>query len=411
MASAYSRVFLSIASTYVKKYPEHSFQFYFDEDEPIMIGESERVVKVYFKNTKSVLERMFLYGSLGLGECYCEGLIKVADAEYKYFLFIFVRAGADKNFWKELSIADLITIFRARLSATFFSRKNQAENINAHYSLHDWFTDEDSNKFYMYWLGSSYVQYSCGRWLSDTKTLEEAQVNKFEHYRKRMGIDENSRGKTLLDLGCGWGGFMFYLTEKYALQCTGMTLSTAQAKYIEEEIDRRKFNNRVRVIVDNVYNMSGQYDHIISLGMLEHITDYDDLIKKSARVLKKDGTAVFHSIFHTSFFYRPDPFLTKYIFPGGGTPRKNRLVRIYKKYFTYVDCEDMPELSYPKTLAAWRENFCRNEKEIRTLLQKNKNIDVDHSVRIFKHYLTLAEVGLTVSGGVFHAILKQPKLF
>ena len=198
---------------------------------------------------------------------------------------------------------------------------------------------------------------------------------------------------------------MFYLHEKFGLDCTGITLSTAQAKYIREEAERRDVNG-VKVQCKNAHDMEGEYDHIVSIGLLEHIDDYDDLYKKTRQSLKAGGTSLFHSIHHESIIHKTDPFFHKYIFPGGSTPNLRKNIRTLKKHFSFVDVDKLPYLSYPKTCDAWYDRFCKNEHKIRALLEKSRCSDVDFSVRVFKHYLVLASAGLTAKGGVWNLLVK-----
>lgn len=403
----FEAIFLRLVRAYVLKYPEHSFKFNFDNEEQKVIGRSGEVIEVKIKNTTKTLERIFTEGSLGLGESYCEGLIEVEDRLYKYFLFIFVRAAYDKKLMLSLGIVDIITILRARFNREFFSKGTQHADINSHYSLSDWFKNEDdANEFYLNWLDSKYIQYTCARWVNETKNLEEAQISKFEFYAKRLGIDKNSEGKTLLDLGCGWGGFMFYIAEHYGLICKGLTLATAQAAYITKEAERRNIVDKVKVEIKNVHDLSGEYDFVVSIGLLEHISDCDDLFSKSSRAIKQGGAGLFHAIFHTEMFYKTDPFLLKYIFPGGATPEIKKSLKTFKKYFKQVDRNDLPENSYPKTLDCWYDNFCRNENQIRKLLKEKGTVDnIDYSVKVFKHYLMLSHCGLSDNFGLVSNIL------
>lgn len=403
----FEKIFVKIVKAYVKTNPKHSFRFIFDDFNYPQIGNSEKVINVKFNNSHDVFHKIFTEGSLGLGESYCEGNIEVQDIDYKYFLMIFVKIASNKKLLLKLSPLDIFYVLKARLANPFYERENQSENINAHYSLGDWFeNEEDSNQFYLYWLNSNYIQYSCGKWDKNTKTLEEAQINKFEFYAERLGIDKGSKNKTLLDLGCGWGGFMFYLAEKYGLKCTGLTLSKAQVGYVEQEIKKRRLTENVDVKYQNIHDMNGRYDYIVSIGVLEHIDDYDDLYKKTANCLNQNGKALFHAMYHMEFFHKTDAFLTKYIFPGGETPNLKKNLRIFKKYFSYVDRNDLPSLSYPKTLDCWFGNFCNNEDKIKQLLiEKSKCKDAEYSVRIFKHYLTLAYCSLLNSEVVSNVLV------
>lgn len=405
-SNKFEKIFIRIVSAYVRKYNEHSFDIYLDEKSQI-IGTSTNIIKVKITNSNEVLRRIFVEGSIGLGEAYCEGLINVDDKFYKYFLFIFVRISSDKNLLLSLPISDIFSILKAKFNRKLFKKKDKSENINSHYSLSEWFDNEkDANDFYMFWLNSKYVQYSCGKWDKNTKNLEESQSNKLEFYAKRLGIDKNSTNKTLIDLGCGWGGCMFFMAENYGIKCKGITLSTAQAEYIRDEVKKRNLEDLISVEIDDIHNIKGNFDYIISVGVMEHISDYNHLYWAIKKVLNQDGSALIHSMFHTEIFYKCDPFLGKYIFPGWGTPEIKQNLRIFKKYFKIVDRNDLLENSYPKTLDCWFDNFCKNEEAIRKLLAKKSNVeDIDFSIRVFKHYLMLAYCGLSKKSSIVANIL------
>jgi cyclopropane-fatty-acyl-phospholipid synthase len=407
----FTGIFLRIVKQYVRFYREYSFKFSFDGNAYPVQGDSDKIVEVRIKHTERVFYRIFNEGSLGLGESYCEGLIDVDDRDYKYFLFIFIRTIFNKHLLFRLSPVDLITIAKANIFQLSFTRGDCDEDINCHYSLSDWFDNEwDSNRFYLYFLDAQYIHYSCGLWYPDTRTCEEAQDNKCRFYAERLGIDQNSNGKSLLDLGCGWGGFIFWVAEKFGIRCKGVTLSRAQAKYVEEEIERRNLSHLVSVEINNIHNISGKYNYIVSIGVLEHISDYDDLYKKTARCLAEGGSALFHSMFHRSWFYRGDPFMLKYIFIRGGTPHIKRNLRIFSKYFEYVDRNELPGLSYPKTVQCWYDRFCANEGEIRRLLEeKGKCRDIDFSIRTFKHYLMLGYCAQAERGLVCNILLRESR--
>lgn len=407
--SSYEKVFINMTKNYASVYPDHSFQYYFDDYKLPLIGDSKNVVTVKFKHAKHVFKRIFEEGSIGLGEVYCEGLVDVKDKDYKHYLLMVVRTAYDKKLQSRLSFSDKMQVVKAKAISSFFTNKSQYKDINSHYSLDDWFSrDEDSNQFYFYWLNSPYIQYTCAKWDKNTKDLEEAQINKFKYYAKRLGIGKSSKGKTMLDLGCGWGGLMFYFAEHYGIKCTGITLSTAQASYIKKEIKKRKLDKLIEIKNINVHDMSGMYDYVISVGLLEHIDDYDDLYKKTSEHLKPGGRALFHAMFHEDKKDDPDPFLTKYIFPGGCVTNVNKSIKIMKKYFKKVTRKDLPDLSYPKTLTCWFDTFCKHEDKIKKLLKDSgKCKDIDFAIRTFKHYLILSYCGLTANGLVCNILLEK----
>ena len=404
-------IFLRVTRAYVKEErPDISFRFAFDGVPHPVIGNGPRMVDVSFHNAGRLFQRIFFEGNMGLGEGYSEGQIEVKDEDYKEFLCICVYA-TSLRILRHLSIFDMIAAVRARAGG-YFAKPRQHATIDNHYSLSDWFeSDDDSNMFFHYWLDRDHRMYSCGKWDSETKTLQESETNKLELYAKRMGIDEGSRGKTLLDLGCGWGGVLFFMAERFGVRAKGLTLSTAQHSYITKEISRRNLQDLVTVELRNVHDMEGTYDYIISIGMLEHITDFDDLYKKIAGALNPGGQALMHSIYSESWFYKADRWFLKYIFPYGACPNFSSNMRCFRRYFNVVEPKKLPHLSYPKTLDAWFANFCHAEPQICELLQqKSKVKDVDFAVRTFKHYLAIASVSLTFAGFVGHTLVKEPRV-
>lgn len=404
-------IFLKVTRAYVgEERPDMSFRFAFDGVPQPVVGSGSRIVDVSFHNAERLFQRIFLEGNMGLGEGYSEGLIEVNDEDYKEFLCICVYATSPRIL-RRLSIFDMIAAIRAR-GGGYFTKPRENATIDNHYSLSDWFdNDDDSNKFFHYWLDQVHHMYSCGKWDPETKTLQEAETNKLEFYAKRMGIDESSRGKALLDLGCGWGGVLFFMAERFGLRAKGLTLSAAQHRYITKEIARRHLQDLVTVELRNVHDMEGKYDYIISIGMLEHISDYEDLYKKTAGALNPGGQALMHSIYSESWFYKADRWFLKYIFPCGACPNFSSNMKCFRKYFNVVEPKKMPHLSYPKTLDAWFANFCKAEPQIRELLQKKSKVkDVDFAIRTFKHYLAIASVSLTFSGFVGNTLLKEPRV-
>jgi cyclopropane-fatty-acyl-phospholipid synthase len=405
------KIFQKVAHAYVsQERPDISFRFAFDGASQPVVGRGSKIVDVSFHNAERLFQRIFLEGNMGLGEGYSEGLIEVDDEDYKEFLCICVYATSPRIL-RQLSIFDMIAAVRARAGG-YFSKPRENATIDNHYSLSDWFeSDDDSNRFFHYWLDRDHRMYSCGKWDPETKTLEESETNKLESYAKRMRIDERSRGKALLDLGCGWGGVLFFMAEKFGVRAKGLTLSAAQHSYITKEIRRRNLRDLVSVELRNVHDMEGKYDYIISIGMLEHISDFDDLYEKTARALNPGGQALMHSIYSESWFYKADRWFLKYIFPYGACPNFSSNMRCFRKYFNVVEPKKMPHLSYPKTLDAWFANFCKAEPKIREHLQQNSKVkDVEFAIRTFKHYLAIASVSLTFSGFVGHTLVKEPRV-
>jgi cyclopropane fatty-acyl-phospholipid synthase-like methyltransferase len=386
----YKEIFLRICRVYVEFYPEHSFSLKFDSENPVLIGNSKNIIKININNSENVFKRIFSEWSIWLGESYCDWNILIKDEEYKYLMFIFVRFAYNKKLVWKLKLLDIFRVLRATYYNKLFSKWTQDADINSHYSLSDWFEDSaDSNNFYTYWLNSKYVQYSCWKWDKLTSSLEQAQLNKLDFYAKRLWISDKSKWKTLLDLGCWWWGLIFYMAETYGIKCKWLTLSVAQAIYINEQIIKRWLSDLVSVEIRNIHSIEWKYDYIASVWVMEHIENFNDLYKKIWTSLNAWWKTLIHSMFQTLPQKRiADPFLSKYIFPGAWIPQLKNNLDIFKKYFRYVEPNELPQKSYPKTIECWYINFCKNEDAIRKLFkEKSKIKDIDFAIRVFKHYL------------------------
>lgn len=401
------RLLVRLAEAHVLLHPEIAFAFRFDNLEWPLLG-TGRPVRVAFLDAASTCRRIFTGGSIALGDCFCEGKIEVEDADYADFLLLLVRAVYDPHLRHVLPLTDRAWLYGAGIRGVPTSRETAGANINCHYSLSDWVDDETSNRFYLVWLDERHHQYSSGLWRPETATVEEAQETKFRRYCERLGLFGNAAGRTLLELGCGWGGFLFHAARRHNLRAHGITLATAQARFIREEATRSGLENRVTVTRGDVHDLSGTWNHIVSIGLLEHIADREALFDAVADALAPGGTVLFHAMFHEKSRYRPDPWLTRHIFPGGGVPNIVETLEALRARFAVVEREDLPPLSYPKTLAAWRKTFRRREPELRRILAEGGCAEVERVLRIFRHYLALAEAGLTVDGFVSSIACRDP---
>lgn len=406
--TASERLLVRLAERHAAIHPEVAFRFTFDDQELAAIGEGSTVCAVRIARAAETCRRIFTGGSLELGACYCEGLIEVPPVSYIHFLLLLARAVFDPQMRHGLPLADQAWLIGAGWRGPWFSRGSATENINSHYSLSDWVDDETANRFYLAWLDTRHHQYTCALWGPETSTVEEAQEAKLVHYCDRLGLRGSAPGRRLVELGCGWGGFLFHAVERHAVRARGITLSTAQGRHIREEARRRGLVGRVEVEVGDARAFTGRWDHIVAIGMLEHIDDLDGLFARTAAALAPGGSALFHAMFHEGRLYKPDPWLTRHVFPGGRVPGIDETMRLLERRFALVQREDLPPLSYPRTLAAWHDAFTAREAELRSILREGGCREVELAIRLFRHYLVLAEAGLTVDGIVANIVCREP---
>jgi cyclopropane-fatty-acyl-phospholipid synthase len=194
------------------------------------------------------------------------------------------------------------------------------------------------------------LNYTCGYW-PGAKNLNEAQDNKLDLVCKKIGLQP---GMTVLELGCGFGAFAGYAAEKYGVHVTGVTVSKKQVEWASEKYRHLPVDIRL----GDYRNVSGLYDRVISIGVLEHVgyKNYRTYMEVTDRTLKPDGLAFFHTIGSNVSSAIADPWTVKYIFPNGALPSIAQLARSMEGLFNVEDWHNFGP-DYDPTLMAWYNNF------------------------------------------------------
>jgi len=228
------------------------------------------------------------------------------------------------------------------------SKKNSREDIHAHYDI--------GNEFYQMWLDST-MTYSCAYFESENMNLEEAQIAKVHHILKKL---DTKPGKRLLDIGCGWGNVIFTAAQKYGLYTVGITLSEEQYLYINKKIEILGLQNKVKVFMLDYRDLGEKdFDYIISVGMFEHVGK-DNLglyFSKIYDYLKTNGRALIHGITGQHQGAGVDPFIVKYIFPGGYIPNISENINHIMNAKLQLDDLEPLRRHYQKTLEIWNTNY------------------------------------------------------
>nr|WP_297934976.1 cyclopropane-fatty-acyl-phospholipid synthase family protein [uncultured Lachnoclostridium sp.] len=284
--------------------------------------------------------------SLALGEAYMRGDIEV-DRDLYEVLDLFMghmnKFTTDKSKLKKLIITSL-------------NRKNQKAEVISHYDI--------GNDFYKLWLDES-MSYSCAYFKTDQDTLYEAQVNKVEHILEKLHLKE---GMTLLDIGCGWGFLLKQAIKKYGVKGMGITLSEEQYKKIQEDIRKEGLEGKLTVKLMDYRQLEEsdlQFDRVVSVGMIEHVGrgHYERFMKNVNAVLKPKGLFLLHYISALEE-HEGDPWIKRYIFPGGVIPSLREIIDILPEFHFYtLDVESLRR-HYSRTLAYWRKNFLKHRDEI-----------------------------------------------
>ncbi|MGH8535330.1 MAG: cyclopropane fatty acyl phospholipid synthase [Gammaproteobacteria bacterium] len=196
-----------------------------------------------------------------------------------------------------------------------------------------------------------YMQYSCGYW-KDAATLEDAQLAKMDLICRKLRLE---RGIKVLDVGCGFGGLIKYMSDRYGVDVTGVTLSREQQRFGQEKFgldsiflhdyrELRKYPRR-------------SYNRVVSVGMLEHVgfKNYADFFASVRHVTKDDGIFLLHTIGGNVSVRRPDDWVDKYIFPNGMTPSLAQLGKAMERLWVMEDWHNFGP-GYAKTLDAWNRH-------------------------------------------------------
>ncbi|HEX4103983.1 MAG TPA: cyclopropane fatty acyl phospholipid synthase [Candidatus Paceibacterota bacterium] len=201
--------------------------------------------------------------------------------------------------------------------------------------------------------------YTCGYW-RNAKNLDEAQEAKLDLVCKKLGL---RAGQKVLDIGCGWGSFAKFAAEKYGAHVTGVTVSKEQAALGKE------LCTGLPVVFElkDYRDVRGRFDHIVSLGMFEHVgyKHYRTYMQVVHDHLKDDGLFLLHTIGNNYSTNYTDPWIRKYIFPGGMLPSVVQVGKAVEKLFVIEDWQNFGA-DYDRTLMAWFANFDRHWPEIRS---------------------------------------------
>jgi cyclopropane-fatty-acyl-phospholipid synthase len=257
----------------------------------------------------------------------------------------------------------------AGIRGIWHRRRGNRANIQHHYDV--------SNAFYRLWLDARMV-YSCAYFHAESDTLEEAQEHKLDHICRKLRL---APGERFLDIGCGWGGLIFWAAQHYGVEATGITLSQNQHDFVTAEIAARGLQNRVRVELRDYLDLPEDvhFNKIASVGMFEHvgIRNFPRYFGKIYRILEPGGFVLNHGITHnwlgpTNLGSGIGDFVEEYVFPGGELAHVARVIDgLGDAGLELVDAEALRE-HYAKTLWNWVERLESNADAARAEVGEEK---------------------------------------
>lgn len=281
--------------------------------------------------------RLLSQGSLGLGEAYMDGWWDCADlAEF----FNRLLSGRLQDHLK-LTFNHVWQLVQARvLNMQNIARSKRVAAM--HYNETDAYAASLDAR----------MTGSCGYWPDGVENVDQAQEAKLDMVCRKVQLQP---GELVWDIGCGWGAFMGFAAEKYGARCVGVTVSPDQAAYGRERYKALPIEFQVK----DYRQFDGKVDKIVSMGMFEHVgyKNYRTYFETARRALKDDnGLFMLHTIGQQQSETTIEPWLEKYIFPGGVIPSMKQIGEAIDGLWTVVDTHNIGP-HYDKTLVAWNENF------------------------------------------------------
>ncbi len=345
---------------FLKKFDENPFLIKINGKE-VLVGEGEPTFVVRFNKSLDIKE-LRRSTSLALGEAYMRGDIEVEGDLFQALDQLLGQMGKfslDKSALKKL-------IFTSN------SKKNQKDEVSSHYDI--------GNDFYKLWLDDT-LSYSCGYFKNPDDTLYDAQVNKVDYILEKLYLKE---GMSLLDIGCGWGFLLIEAAKKYGINGVGITLSREQHKKFSERIAEEGLEGQLTAELMDYRDLpkyGKTFDRIVSVGMVEHVgrENYDLFLSCADKVLNPKGLFLLHYI--SALEEHPgDPWIKKYIFPGGMIPSLREMISLAASHRFYVIDVESLRRHYTKTLLCWDKGFREHLDEVREMFN-------DEFIRMWDLYL------------------------
>jgi len=337
--------------------------------------------QISFRLYSKRLERRFCSSPmLALGEGYMNGELTIEKGDIYDFLTFCAMNDEQYHFSPVETLlshlASLRRLFHQHNPITK-SRRNVAHHYDLSEGLYRLFLDED-------------MQYSCAYFTNLDENIETAQENKKRHLAAKLRLKP---GQRVLDIGSGWGGLAITLAREAGVSVTGLTLSEEQHRVATERVKAAGLEDRVRFYLRDYRQEQGTYDRIISVGMFEHvgIKHYDEFFRQISTLLNEDGIALLHSIGCSAGPSRPNPWLNKYIFPGGYCPALSETFAAIEPAKLYVTDIEILHQHYAETLRHWRMKFLANQKKVKELWG-------DRFFRMWEFYLASCEVAFRNRG-------------
>jgi cyclopropane-fatty-acyl-phospholipid synthase len=312
---------------------------------------------------------------LAFGEAYMDGRLTAEGGDLYQTLDILMH---NMETMKAPAVLKLARGIRRALKSVrqLNSKRRARRNVAHHYdlsgALYDLFLDSDK-------------QYSCAYFSHPGEALEDAQTAKKRHIAAKLHFDRPNLD--VLDIGSGWGGLALDLARDCNAKVLGVTLSEEQLAEARQRAAKAGLSERVKFSLTDYRALAGRFDRIVSVGMFEHVgvPYYKEFFDKTSSLLADDGVMLLHTIGRLDGPGTSNPWITKYIFPGGYTPALSEMLPAIERSGMYVTDIEVLRLHYAETLRAWRSRF-------RARWDAAAKIYDERFCRMWDFYLTAMEV-------------------
>jgi cyclopropane-fatty-acyl-phospholipid synthase len=322
--------------------------------------------------TAAAERAVILDPELKLGESYMDGALVVEQGSIADALAVLQGPTAEPPLWaRPRQLLRYLRRRRKQLNWRGRARRNVAHHYDLDDQLYALFLDADR-------------QYSCAYFERPDQSLDDAQLAKRRHLAAKLLIGS---GQRVLDIGCGWGGLALYIAENCGGRVTGITLSQQQLAVARVRAAEKGLGGTADFRLQDYRELSGTFDRIVSVGMFEHVGVgfYDEFFRKCRAALADDGIMLLHSIGRSEGPNVTNPWVAKYIFPGGYIPALSEVLPAVERAGLLVTDIEILRLHYAETLKAWRQRFLAHREEVERIYDRR-------FVRMWEFYLAASEM-------------------
>ena len=386
-------------------FPERPFTvvFWDGSELPATGGENGGRPTFTVRSPRAVAHALRAPGQLGLGRAYVSGELAVDDIDAVIALL---------DSWKPppIDASTRLRLMVAAVRATGItrlptrphselvprgarhSRERDARAVRHHYDV--------SNEFFQLFLDES-MTYSCAFFSRDDSSLEAAQRAKLELTADKLEIGAGDR---VLDIGCGWGSFAITAAERGAGEVLGVTLSENQARLARERVAAAGHSDRVRIEVSDYRDLTGSYDAVASIGMVEHVgaENIDLYAERVAGLLAPGGRLLNHGITrlrHTD--PEAGPFSERYVFPDADPIHLSRVLLALERAGLLTRHVEEFGPDYAETLRHWARRLDSN-------LERAADLAGEERLRVWRLYLRAARNGFEIGFTSIYQVLCSP---